>query len=192
MKQKLTSLLGAFAVAALTIGCSETDAGLTTKVKSKMMADDTVKAYQIDVDTSDKVVTLTGTVDSMAAKEQALALTRETEGVMSVVDNITVSARAEATTGESLRDMTDEAADKVGDAASRAGETITDAAITTAVKAKLLADPNVSGLKIDVDTADGIVTLTGTVNSAAEREIAVRLARSTDGVKRVESRLMGG
>src|SRR5688572_6649355 len=58
----------------LTLGaaaCGETDAGVTTMVKAKLAADDTVKAYQIDVDTRDKVVTLSGNVESEAAKTQA-------------------------------------------------------------------------------------------------------------------------
>ncbi|MFN2387771.1 MAG: BON domain-containing protein [Thermoanaerobaculia bacterium] len=73
------------------VACAQTDAGLTTKIKTKLAADDTVKAYQIDVDTKEKVVTLTGSVDSQAAKDQAIALARSTAGVVDVVDNITVS-----------------------------------------------------------------------------------------------------
>ena len=73
------------------VACAQTDAGITTKVKSKLAADDTVKAYQIDVDTRDKVVTLSGSVDSQSAKEQAVSLARGTEGVADVVDNITVA-----------------------------------------------------------------------------------------------------
>ena len=76
------------------VACAQTDAGITTKVKAKLAADDTVKAYQIDVDTREKVVTLSGSVDSQAAKEQAVSLARGTEGVADVVDNITVSGAA--------------------------------------------------------------------------------------------------
>jgi len=79
---------------AAAVACAQTDAGLTTKVKAKLAADDTVKAYQIDVDTKEKVVTLTGTVDSQAAKDQAVAVARGTGGVADVVDNITVSGGA--------------------------------------------------------------------------------------------------
>jgi BON domain len=81
------------------VACSQTDAGLTTKVKTKLAADDTVKAYQIDVDTKDKIVTLTGSVDSQAAKDQAVAIARGTEGVADVVDNITVSGMGGETMG---------------------------------------------------------------------------------------------
>ena len=83
-----TLFLGAGAVA-----CSETDAGVTTKVKAKFAADDTVKAYQIDVDTDRKIVTLKGVVENDAAKMQAVRLARETEGVASVVDQLSVQPR---------------------------------------------------------------------------------------------------
>ena len=65
-------------------------AALTAKIKSKMALDDTIEALRIDVDTSGGVVTLTGTVDSPAQRERALQLARETDGVTSVVDRLTV------------------------------------------------------------------------------------------------------
>ena len=48
-----------------TVACAQTDAGITTNVKTKMAADDTVKAYQIDVDTRNGVVTLSGAVENI-------------------------------------------------------------------------------------------------------------------------------
>src|ERR687892_539261 len=73
------------------IACAETDPGITTAVKSRLAADDTVKARQIDVDTREKVVTLSGTVNTATEKTQAVAVARGTSGVMDVVDNITVA-----------------------------------------------------------------------------------------------------
>ena len=85
-----------------------------------------------------------------------------------------------------------EAKDKTKAAANQTGEVVGDAAITSAVKSKLLADKATGGLKIDVDTNDGVVTLSGTVHSAAERNEAVRLARTTKGVKTVSNKLVLG
>lgn len=64
------------------------DAALTIKIKSKMALDDSVEAADIDVDTVNGVVTLTGTVDSPAQHDRAMSLARETEGVTSVVDRL--------------------------------------------------------------------------------------------------------
>jgi hyperosmotically inducible protein len=72
------------------------------------------------------------------------------------------------------------------------GNVATDAAVTTAVKSKLLADPAVGGLKIDVDTKDGVVTLTGNLATRAEADQAVKVARATDGVVRVVDNLKVG
>lgn len=191
----------ATALAALSIACAETDPGITTAVKSKLAADDTVKAYKIDVDTKDHVVTLTGTVDNSAAKERAVTLARSTDGVNNVIDNLTVAPGATPTTGiddkaaeikDRAGDTVDSAQKKAGDAADRAGEVLGDAAITTAVKSKFLADTSVSGMKIDVDTTNGVVTLQGTVPSAAEKRRAVELAKETTGVKSVRDQLKVG
>ena len=57
------------------------------------------------------------------------------------------------------------------------------------MKTKLLADTKVGGLKIDVDTKDNVVTLTGNVKSAAEKAEAIRLAKTTKGVSRVVDKL---
>ena len=94
MNRKSSILLAIVAGFALVLSgaCALSDAGITTKVKAKLAADSTVKATQINVDTKDKVVTLSGSVDSEAAKAQALALARGTEGVSDVVDNLTLTA----------------------------------------------------------------------------------------------------
>lgn len=69
------------------------------------------------------------------------------------------------------------------------GETIDDATITTRVKTALLNDPQVGGLKIDVDTTLGVVTISGIVKSRGEEQRAVQLARGVPGVKDVKSTL---
>jgi hyperosmotically inducible protein len=203
MTKRITTFLGILAAVAFSVACAQTDAGITGKVKSKLAADDTVKAYQIDVDTKDKVVTLSGNVDSQAAKDQAVALARGTEGVADVVDNITLAGGSAAMPGEMPAGGAP-APGGEGDAAMGGnapnpepdrpvGTVMDDAAITAAVKAKLLADPTVGGLKIDVDTREGVVYLTGDhMKSQAEIDQAMKLARETSGVKSVDNKLVVG
>ena len=69
------------------------------------------------------------------------------------------------------------------------GETIDDATVTTRVKTALLNDPDVGGLRIDVDTFKGVVTLSGRVKSRTEEEKAVTIARKINGVTDVKSTL---
>ena len=66
------------------------DAGLTAKIKSKMALDEIVRARTIDVSTTDGVVTLAGTVRSVAERDQALRLARDTKGIKQVVDRLSV------------------------------------------------------------------------------------------------------
>ena len=66
-------------------------------------------------------------------------------------------------------------------------DAVSDAWITTKVKTSLLYSKNVDGLDIEVDTKNGVVTLSGTVDSNAERDLAVELARQVRGVKKVET-----
>jgi hyperosmotically inducible protein len=82
--------------------------------------------------------------------------------------------------------------EKTEHAAKKTGEVITDSAITTEVKTKLLAANGVPGSKIDVDTTNGIVTLKGAVPTRAARAKALRITRSSKGVKRVVDQLTIG
>lgn len=195
MLQKCATLVAAMGIVAA-VGCGQTDAGITTNVKTKMAADDTVKAYQIEVDTRNGVVTLTGDVETVAAKTEAVRIARETDGVRDVIDQIQVNETAATggLLGPNDRDPQDgrDLGDRAGDATNRAGAAVSDAAVTSAVKAKFLADTTVSGLKIDVDTKSGVVVLNGTVASRAEADRAVMLARETDGVDQVVDNLKVG
>jgi len=159
---------------ALALACAGSkDATVTGTVKTKLAADTHVKATEIEVQTSNGIVTLTGNVDSQEAKDTALRIARETSGVRDVKDMIAV--REGAHSGEAPSpDRT-------------AGERIDDAGITARVKSRLLDDPGVKGLKIDVDTREGVVYLTGSIPGAAERDKAVQIARATEGVRDVEA-----
>ena len=66
---------------------------------------------------------------------------------------------------------------------------VTDAEITTAVKTKLMGDKVARGTAIDVDTKAGVVTLSGSVPTQADKTRIGSLARRTKGVKRVENKL---
>ena len=212
MHQRFAILLSAGALA-VTVACSQTDTGITSAIKSKMAADDTVQASEINVDTHEHVVTLNGTVGSEAEKDRALMIARNTKGVSSVIDNLRVGPVATSGTydrdrdadhdrdySESAKQTAREAKEKTETTAhdakvktehatEKSGEVLTDAAITSAVKTKFLAEPGVPGTSINVDTNNHVVTLTGTVKSKAEMEKAMAIARDTKGVKRVVNHL---
>jgi osmotically-inducible protein OsmY len=66
------------------------DASITSKIKAKMALDDSVKARAIDVSTDGSTVTVSGTVRSRAERDRALALARETDGVTTVIDHLSL------------------------------------------------------------------------------------------------------
>ena len=107
-------------------------------------------------------------------------------------------------TGQQIKEGAQEAgevigrgAEQVGDAVQRGAEQVQaevgpvvqevldDASVTARIKAKLIADPEVAGSHIDVDTVDGQVTLNGKVASEDQRAEAEKLASRTEGVKGV-------
>ena len=89
MNQQRSAFLGVVA-AVLAVACGPTDDVIGTKVKTNLGADETVKAAQLDVGVQKKVVTLSGTVDTPAIKERAVAVARGTDGVTDVVDRMTM------------------------------------------------------------------------------------------------------
>jgi hyperosmotically inducible protein len=74
--------------------------------------------------------------------------------------------------------------------AAQAQDALSDGALTAKIKSKMALDDTVKALSIDVDTDGSVVTLTGSVNSPAERTKAVQLAKETDGVSSVVDRLV--
>lgn len=118
------------------------DAAITTAVKAKMAADTTVSATSINVDTKEGVVTLTGSVESAAAKSQAETIAKATEGVKSVTNNLTVKPATATMPSTPAADATN------------------DTAIENAIAANL-AKAGITGVEVEVE--DGVATLKGTV-----------------------------
>ncbi|APR30642.1 MULTISPECIES: molecular chaperone OsmY [Citrobacter] len=143
------------------------DSTITAKVKAALVDHDSIKSTDISVKTDQKVVTLSGFVESQAQAEEAVKVAKGVEGVTSVSDKLHV------------RDSKDTSVK------GYAGDT----AITSEVKAKLLADDIVPSRKVKVETTDGVVQLSGTVESQAQSDRAESIAKAIDGVKSVKNDL---
>ncbi len=153
-------------------GPADADGWITARVQSKYFLDEDVKGREIDVGTSNGVVTLRGTVGNDMQHHQAVAIARNTDGVKDVQDYLQVQPAESATpmtvTGTSMPAVT-----------------MPDAWITTKIQSKYFIDPAVKSLAVNVDTNDGVVTLTGEVATPNDRKAAEDVARQTRGVKRV-------
>jgi hyperosmotically inducible periplasmic protein len=100
---------------------------------------------------------------------------------------------AVGTSGPVSTERAREAGAKVGEtaavAANQAKNALGNGAITAKIKSKMTLDDTLDAIRIDVDTSDGVVTLTGTVNTEAQHQRALQLAKETDGVRQVVDRL---
>lgn len=70
------------------------------------------------------------------------------------------------------------------------GAKVEDAELLAKIKTNLLRSPEVEGLDVNVDVKDGVVTLSGKAATTAERASAERIARTSDGVTKVENRIV--
>jgi hyperosmotically inducible protein len=175
MKAQAFVLIGLLLMAG---ACSKPDTRIVSDIKRQLAADDLLKARDIMVETNEGVVTLSGALQSQTEAMQALEIARATRGVVNVVDDLAVTSepRPAATSGR----------DEDTPAMSRAN---VDPGVTAEIKVRLLADPMVSGLAINVDTSDRVVTLSGAVASHAERDRALQIARGVENVVRVDDQL---
>lgn len=146
------------------VGTRIDDAWITSTVKSKIAADPELNPFEVDVDTENGVVRLSGTVETESDRAEMVRHARDTKGVVRVENDI-----------------------RLGD--PTIAENIEDTVIESKVKAKLAGDPVVSPFRLDVDVVQGVVTLSGEVDNDETMKEAIELAKSTRGVKRVETRI---
>ncbi|MCK7592597.1 BON domain-containing protein [Pseudomarimonas salicorniae] len=168
-----------------TVGQVIDDSTITASIKTKLMDDERTEAFDINVTTKSGVVTLKGGADSEAARDVATHIARTTEGVVSVDNRIVVApegslARREANTATLSGEARAEAAEL--------GEKSKDAWLTTKVKSQLLAEDDVDGSKINVETKNEVVHLSGVIESDTMKAMAIRIAENTEGVRDVDAK----
>jgi hyperosmotically inducible periplasmic protein len=149
------------------------DATITSQVKSKLVWSKNTEGLSTNVTTKRGKVSLVGTADSAATKDLAGRLAMNTRGVVSVDNQLVVTSPS-----------------VVKSSTQEAGEDMSDGWITTKVKSTFMFSSNVDGSEISVNTAKGIVALSGKVDSGAERALAIELAQNVRGVKSVNSKAL--
>jgi osmotically-inducible protein OsmY len=158
-------------------------AWITTKIQAAYFVTPRLKPWNIDVTTrSGGVVELSGRVDDQAARDEAIRIAREIEGVARVEDRLRVEQTAN-------REGTPPVARGEESPAGGEDNLLSDTWLTAKVQSKYYLDDDIRGRDIDVTTEDGVTTLKGTVGNAQEHRRVVALARSTDGVRDVRDQL---
>lgn len=150
-----------------TVGTEIDDSIITAKVKSKLLADQDIKGFDLKVETHKGDVLLSGFVDNQAQIDHAIMITRSIEGVKNVDNKVSLKSNAATTMGIK----------------------VDDSIVTSKVKSSLLADPDIKSLDIAVVTNNGEVQLSGFVNNQTQIDHAIDIARRTDGVHNVINEL---
>lgn len=170
------TLAAASAFAAKPTG-DRADAWIQGKVETVLALNRHLEGYNIETDVNRGAVHLTGKVESEIDRDLAGELAKGVEGVVSVKNDLQVAEKARVTTTGS------------GDHRPF-GRWVDDATTTAAVKTKLLADKNIAGLKIRVETRGDVVTLAGDVQNQEQKQLAEQIARNTGDVKNVNNELV--
>jgi len=218
----LRTWIAALALGALTVAPAASaqtstptnDSAIKSRVEARLKNADSLKDEDIKVSVDHGVVTLKGDVHSAANREQAAELAK-VAGVTTVenkldVDGKSVASKTKDATvkgaektkdatvkgAEKTKDATVKGAKKTGeetkDVAGTTGEAVTDAWITSKIKADYVNEDTLKGSDINVDTNEHVVTLKGTVESAAGKARAEQIAKTTKGVTRVVNTLTIG
>jgi hyperosmotically inducible protein len=142
------------------------DAALLTSVKSALVSNPVTEAGEINVDVNRGTVKLSGFVDTQEEKSKAGDVARGVDGVKTVQNDIAVQTKNSST-----------------------GEVIDDSVLTTKVKTALITSSETKAHQINVETKQGVVQLSGFVDTAAAKSAATDLAKSVTGVKDVKNEL---
>ena len=149
-----------------TVGTEIDDSVVTARGKSALLADHDSKSFEIKVETRKGEVQLSGFVATQARIDNAIALTRNIEGVKSVENGMTLK-----------------------DGKATVGNTVDDGIVTAKVKTALLADADVKSFDIAIVTRKGEVQLSGFVDNQAQINRAIDIARGIDGVQSINNEM---
>lgn len=136
------------------------DPQITRAVETDLLRNKSVPSQWIDVKSDDGIVTLSGSVDNLLAKERAVASARSVKGVRAVIDRLKVKT-----------------------------ESRPDIKIQTDVIQALAVDPATDAFEVAAEVDDGVVTLSGKVSSWVEKELAAKVAKGIRGVVDVKNEI---
>ena len=193
--------LSAFAMIALTM-CSDMstpktaeapkvpDSEVENLVKSRFDADPSLRAagLGVDADMAENKITLSGSVPTQEMRTRAVEIAKSSYAGVTITDKIDVKP-GEIALRDYTEDMAKTAREQARATGHKLGESLEDAWIHTKITSKLIADGDTPSRTINVDVVNNVVTLRGKVDSAEARNEAERIAKSTEGVLRVNNRL---
>jgi osmotically-inducible protein OsmY len=155
------------------------DAWIDGRLEATFLFNEHLNSFDIATEVNNGVVRLDGAVESEVERDLAGQIARSIDGVRGVENELTVNASGVRQARNS----------DAGREAQGFRQAVLDATLTARIKSKLLANGNVSGLAVDVDSHGGGVTLSGVVASEEEKELIASIAINTEGATSVNNRL---
>lgn len=167
-----------------------TDSELENAIKGKVNSDAQLSAAGISVsaDANRNEATLSGTVESQELRIRAVDLAKSAHSGLIITDKIDVKPR-EITRESYTEEMARRERERAKEIGDTIGDTLDDSWIHTKIVAQLVANSATPERQINVDVKNNIVILRGVVDSAGQKTEAERIAKETEGVKRVVNQL---
>jgi osmotically-inducible protein OsmY len=167
-----------------------TDSDLEKMIESRFKSDPKLRDanLSIDADADRNWVALSGTVPTEEMRTRAIELARSVHPGLTIDDKIDVKPRM-TTRSEYTPEMAREEVDRARARNEKVGGGISDAWVHAKVVGQLVTDSDTPERKINVDVESGVVTLRGTVETMQQKQEAERIAKQTEGVKRVNNML---
>lgn len=157
----VTSLfIAALGINAIAQNKDITDQDITMAIEADLLFDNAISSHLIDVTTTQGIVTLSGSVNTLLAKDRALKIAQSIKGVRSIINQITVKQVERK-----------------------------DSEIKADVETALLWDPATDSYKVNVSVNNGVVTLTGKVESWAEKQLSEQVTKSVRGIKDIKNNI---
>lgn len=169
------------------------DTELEDKIKAQYTTDTELKSadLSVDADADKNEVTLSGVVASQALRNKAVEMARSVQAALIVNDKIEVRPR-EVSRVDYTEEMADAERERAKSYSESIGDSLDDAWIHAKIVAKLIDSYETPERKINVDVSDNVVILRGTVDNNNQKMVAERIAKETEGVKRVTNQLKVG
>jgi osmotically-inducible protein OsmY len=167
---------------------SESD--LENTIRARLHDDELLKGADLNVtaNADRNEVTLSGVVETRVMRDRAIELARTTHSGVAVNDRIEIRQR-ELSRSEYTEENASEERERARERGETIGDSLGDAWIHTMIVASLIGDRDLPQPKIRVDVKNNVVTLRGVVESAEQKIEAERVAKETEGVKRVVNQL---
>ena len=147
------------------------DAWLDGKLETALLFNEHLNSFAIDTDVKHSVAYLSGTVESDIERDLAVQIAKAVDGVDRVESTLVVDNEATKAA----------ASDERRDSARSFRDGMLNATLTARIKSHLAMNEHTKARNINVDSKGGVVTLTGSVESAAARELATTIAKNTNG-----------